>query len=348
MKALLKTRATTKFILLQPLIFFCAINAPVLCAPAPSAEMDSVKIYLIGQRYDAAAQTVKKILSENPGNIEALYLGSAIRQTAILDYESYAIDGERTITLAESTFSAVSRRLHGQKGKDSIDCLFYMGSILGGQGVVKGKTGNWPGAIKNAFASVNYFKQTLSLDSTYYAGYFGIGVYNYYLSKQLKWLPFFGDKRAEAIAQLQKATRAPFPYDYIARNSLCWIHIERNELDQADSLASSVLSKYPDNTLFIRIKIRIDLAKRRWPQAITGAGKLVSLSSGRTPVNWADIVSGYQAMVFGYEQMKKRGESLKAAGAVLSLPIPEEFRKIPFVKRHLKYVAEIRKKYSGL
>jgi tetratricopeptide (TPR) repeat protein len=322
-------------------------NAPVVCAQAPSAAMDSVKLFMIEQRYDEAEQIVKKILAENPGAIEALYLGSAIRQTATLDYESYTVDPERSLAFADGAFAALAGGLRAQSGKDSIDCLFYLGSILGSQGVVKAKNGNWPGAIKNAFASVKYFKQILALDSAYFAGYFGIGVFNYYLSKQLQWLPFFGDKRIEAIGQLQKAMNAPFPYDYIARNSLCWIYIERNEFSRADSIASSVLSKYPDNTLFIRIKIRIDLASRRWPQAVSGAEKLVSISLARAPVNWADVVSGYQAMVAGYDRMKKSAKALTAAEAVLSLPIPDEFRKIPFVKRHLKSIAETRKKYSG-
>ena len=60
-----------------------------------------------------------------------------------------------------------------------------------------------------------------------------------------------------------------------------------------------------------------------------------------------DIVSGYQALVCSYDRLNRFGESLNAANAALSLPIPDHYRKIPFVKKHLKFIERIRKKYTA-
>jgi tetratricopeptide (TPR) repeat protein len=333
-------------LLISSLILFNPLNQNVFCSSGTDA-IDSVKVFLVEQRYNSADQIVKKLLIENPGNTEALYLGCAIWQMEILDYESYNIETKRFLTYADSTLSRLARALPLQKGKDSIDCLFYMASILGGIGVVKAKNGNWPGAIKKAFASAKYFKHIVNKDTTYYPGYYGIGVFNYYLSKQLKWLPFFGDNRLEAIQQLRTATRAVFPYNYAACNSLCWIYIERGQFDQADSMASSVLTNYPDNTLFLRIKVRIDLSHRHWNSALSRACRLIELSSQRSPKNWSDLVTGYQALICSYDNLAKGEEALQATNSVLSLPIPDQVREISFVKKHLNYIEGIRKKYAG-
>jgi tetratricopeptide (TPR) repeat protein len=312
----------------------------------PQESLDSIKMYLIEQRYSCADQVARKILSDFPQNIEALYMRAAIHQTQILDYESYSSDAEQFIGLADSTFSTLAHVLPMQKGKDSLDCLFFMASVLGGKGVIKAKNGNWTGAIKYALTSAKYFKRIIAADSTYYAAYYGIGVFNYYLSQQLKWLPFFGDKRIEALQQLHKAIRAPFPFNYGARSSLCWIHLERNEPAMADTLTSSVLSTYPDNTLFIRVKMRIDLAQGEYDSALSLASRLVELSSKRDPINWPDMVSGFQVLVCCCEHMDKRKELFDAANKALSLPLPDNVRKITFVKKHLKYIVEMKKKYS--
>ncbi len=308
---------------------------------------DSVKFYLIEQRYSDADRSARMILTEQPHHIEALYLRIAICQTQILDYESYNSDADRYMGFADSTLSVLTDILPLQKGKDSLDCLFYTASVLGGMGVIKAKNGNWPGAVKCALASAKIFKQVVALDSAYFAAYYGVGVFNYYLSQQLKWMPFFGDKRVIALQQLHTATRAPFPFDFGARNSLCWIHIERNEFAQADTIASSVLSNYPDNTLFIRIKIRIDLARGEYDSVVALAQRLIDRSSKRDPVNWPDMISGYQALVCGYEHLGKSGESLEAVNRALSLPVPDHVRKIPFVKKHLKFIAGKKKKCAA-
>jgi hypothetical protein len=307
---------------------------------------DPARICFMGQRYAVADSMVQALSLQMPGNQEALYLRCAIRQTRILDYESYTIDGDEFLNLADSALSVLTKTLRYQKGKDSLEALFYIGSILGGKGIILAKKGKWPFAVRCALRSVGYFRQVVALDSTYYAAYYGIGVFNYYLSQNLKWLPFFGDRRAEAIRQIKRSTAAPCPYNFAACNSLCWILIERNELNAADSIVSGILADYPQNTLFLRIKIRVALGLSQWSGAVTAARSLIDLSLQRRPENWADVISGYQALACAYDHLRRDAACREVADKALSLNFPEAYRKIPFVKKHLKYLEEIQKKYG--
>jgi hypothetical protein len=104
--------------------------------------------------------------------------------------------------------------------------------------------------------------------------------------------------------------------------------------------------KYPDNTMFIRIKVRTALGDGRWKDAVNLAQRLIDLSHKRDPENWSDILSGYQAVLLGYDKLGMKKECLDISGKVLAMNIPEQFRKIQYVKKHLKYAAEIRKKMN--
>jgi hypothetical protein len=331
------------------LFFIGILPWAVYCAPripAQEAAINFARTCLMQQHYETADSIVRLQSKSYPEDLEALYMRCTIRQTRILDYESYAVDGKEYLDFADSVLQVLLENQKSQKGQDSVAALFFIGSVLGGKGIILAKNGKWPLAIRYALRSVGYFKQVLALDTTYYAAYYGIGVFNYYLSQNLKWVPFFGDKRIEALHQIKIATTAPIPYNFAADNSLGWIFIERGEFGTADSIVSHVLSQFPDNTLFLRIKVRADLGLGRYELSATHARRLIELSLRKQPKNWADIVSGYQALVCSYDNLHLENECFNATSTALRLEIPEAYRKISFVKRHFAYIAEMRKKHE--
>lgn len=326
-------------------VLFGSIQGSEIGVAKDAGPLDSAKIYLMNQDYRKAERIVNMAPDKQSEKREALYLRFVIKQTEMLDYESYSIYGEDFLKFADTVFRELSYRLPLEKGRDSLKCMFYIGGTLGGIGIIQAKIGNWPFGVRNAMASVGYFKQIVKIDPEFKAAYLGIGIFNYYLSENLKWLPFFGDKREAAIQQIQMATMAPFPFNFAACNSLCWILIARGQLKKADSVATQVLIKYPNNTTFLRIKVRTVLGNNRWEEVINLAQKLIDLSKKRSPENWSDMLSGYQALLMSYDKLGLKKECLGTSGRVLALNIPEQFKKILYVKKHLKYAAEIRKKY---
>jgi hypothetical protein len=308
--------------------------------------LDSAKYYLVHQQYAKSESFCKSLLLRQSNNAEATYLLLASDQTRILDYESYNIDAEPFVMMAGNALRALNKDLPVKRGQDSLECLFYIGNIQGGISVIQAKIGNWPSAVRYGASSLGAFKRVIKSNPDFFPAYLGLGIFNYYISQHLKWLPFFGDRRKEGLEQVWLSTKADFPYSYVAKNSLCWILLERNQYNVADSIASSVLEELPSNTIFIRLKARIALWKSEWPYAIAWAKKLVSLSEKRIPVNWSDLLSGYQILISSYENLGGKNECLALCRKALSRPVPEPYLQIPYVKKHLKYITEIQKKYS--
>jgi tetratricopeptide (TPR) repeat protein len=329
--------------LLLPLLFAVAFRT----AASPLSPVDSAKVLMVSQNYVKSESLLREVILSHPENLEALYLFLAVEQTKILDYESYSIESDTFITRAYSTLAFLNKKLPEKKGRDKLDCLFFIGSTLGGMSILQAKVGNWPSAVHSGLSSVSYFKKVIKTDPAYFPAYLGIGFFNYYLSENLKWLPFFGDKRKEGLEQIRLATKSDFPYSLVARNSLCWILVENNDYRAADSIASSVLKELPDNTIFVRLKARIALWKKEWPDAIFWSRKLIELSENRQPVNWSDLLSGYQILISSFDNCGRKRECFEMCRKILSRTVPEPYSRIPYVKKHLRSIADVRKKLKG-
>jgi tetratricopeptide (TPR) repeat protein len=308
--------------------------------------LDSAKHAIMEQNYPKAIMFVRTANAQQPNNPEVLHLKCSIMQSEILDYEAYDMYGPAYLRSADSTLDRLYVLLPYQRSNDSLKCMFYIGSTLGGICVVKAKNGSPALAFKNGLSSVALFKKVLGKDSGFIAADFGLGVFNYYLSQNLHWLPFYGDKTKESLAQIHRATNAPFPFNYAACNSLCWILVERKEFAEADSIATAVLSKYPENTMFIRIKVRTTLGLNQLDKAEIFARKLIELSMKRQPVNWSDAVSGYQALVVAYERAGRFQECRETIARMYALHIPAPSSRIDVIKRHMHYIADVQKKHG--
>jgi len=287
------------------------------------------------------------ILRNDPENIDAIYTLAAIEQTRILDYESYSIDGSNFITLADSLLEILTKMQTALRGNDSLRCLFYRANILGGIGLMQAKRGAWMDGAKNAMTSSGMYKQVKKIDPGHLGAELGLGVFDYYFGTSLKWVPFAGSGSVErGLESMERAVKAPFPFNHAAKSSYCWMLIDRKQYKKADSLAHTVLKEIPTNTIFLRIRALIALWTGCNDDAVFLGNKLMNLSGMRAPVNWSDLITSYYIVASAQESLGQKDEALKSAERGLSLPMPQEFKNMPNVKEHIKFLTEVKGKYS--
>jgi hypothetical protein len=321
------------------IVIGCCLSTTVIAQTSPTGLAETL---LVKQEYTAARAVVKERLTVDPGDNTSLYLLDAIQQTEILDYESYLVQNDQFMKLSDSIKAVLELRLPTLSGPDSLKCLLYIANVYGGKSVLLAKTGNWFAALKDAITSVTLLKEVERLDSTMYAAALGIGVFHYYLNKSFKWLPFVdANSEKEGIAEIEKATRAPYPYSCAAKNSLCWILIEKRALKRADSIAESVLMEMPDNTIFLRIRCLISLWNKQHEQTVALGEKLAGLSLKRDPVNWSDLVLAYYAVAQGNDGLGKKKEARRAIEFIRGKKIPSEYKTIPPVKKNLRKISAL-------
>ena len=326
-------------------VLFASASSAGLPDPTHDSRIDTANRLLISQEYVKSAQLLRAALRENPRNLKAAYLLLAVKQTEILDYESYVIHGYAFCALADSLLYTLRSELPHQRGRDSLECLFFIAYTLGGKGVIQAKLGDWWPAIRNAYKSIALLNALQATDSSLVATYLATGVYKYYLSQNLKWLPFFGDHTQEGIREIRIATQSPFPFDIAAKNALCWIYIENGRYREADSICTTVLAQYPENTVFMRISASTAMWTRKWTQAAGRAKPLLKLSEGRSPVNWSDLLTAYWILASAYRGLHLSVECRAIAQKGLDLKVPGAYRRISYVQENLRNLAEIRAVY---
>ena len=313
-----------------------------------TTRLDTALFLLVRQEYSQAKLIVNEHIRKDPSDMDALYLSFAIEQTRILDYESYVVESKQFQSFADSLQTLFKTKLPTLAGSDSVKCLFYCANVYGGIGLMHAKNGNWFDAVKNAVTSVTMLKQVRKIDPEFYAAYLGLGVFNYYLRNSFKWLPFVRENDDDGIKTVEIALKAEFPYDYAAKNSLCWMLIEQDQYKKADSLALSVLREVPDNTIFLRIRMMIALWTQQYETALNIAEPFVKLTLEREPRNWSDLVAGYAVLTSGYKEVGNIKALKDALQFILSQPIPLGYTAIPHVKKYLKQMHDMKQKYHNV
>jgi hypothetical protein len=307
---------------------------------------DSAVCMLIHQQYGAAQNLLSTTLRNNPSDLRSLYLSFAIEQTRILDYESYLTEHKQFQSFADSLKPVFEKRIASLRGRDSTECLFYIANIYGGTSLMQLKTGNWFDGAKNAFTLVSMLKQVKKRAPDFYAADLGLGAFNYYLSTGFKWLPFVESNEREGLDAMELALKADPPYNYGAKNSLCWILIERKEFKRADSIVQSVLNEYPENTIFLRIKALIALWTGNYAGARQMGNRLIQLSEKRLPVNWSDLVAGYMVIVRSAAEQGDDKAAGKSAREILNRGVPKAYLDVPHVKKNIKLIKDTDRKYK--
>lgn len=333
------------------LLFTLLFRLSVAAVAEPVPLVRSTTLYdsaiglLLHQEYQAAGRVLHNHIRLHPTDNRARYLAFAVEQTRILDYESYALEHDSFQCMADSLKSYYEGCIGSLRGVDSTRCLFYLANVCGGIGVMQAKTGNWFDAVKNAITSASMLKQVKRRDPFFLAADLGLGIFDYYLSTSFKWLPFSENRIIEGIGSIERALSAALPYNYAAKNTLCWIHIERKEFKQADSLAQSVLNEIPDNTIFLRIKALVALWTGHYKTAFTCGSRFAKITEARQPPNWSDLVTANMIVVLSLNELDRTVEALAAADNMMKNNIPQTYRKMSHVKKNIKSINDFRRKY---
>jgi tetratricopeptide (TPR) repeat protein len=307
--------------------------------------LDSALYCLGAQDYARAEKLISRILIECPSNIDALYFRVAVEQSRILDYESYTIDQKSFAVLTDSVEDQLERQLCILRGKDSLRCLFYLGNISGGESLIMAKCGYWFGAVKQAMLSINSLDRVVKCDSLMYEAYLGIGIFKYYLSVNFRWMPLIGNQIQEGIENIRMATQARFPYDLAAKNSYCWVVMDKGHYSTADSIAASVLAKMPDNTIFLRIRAYALYCMGRYREALMISRRLVDASKERKPVNWSDMMTGFRSVIACLDALGDRQQVLALSHEALLVSIPPPYDKLPYVTESRIAICQLQKKH---
>lgn len=271
--------------LLISLSFFPKVVFPQKYLDYQDEEVKTV--FLVGidacfrENYPLAEEKFKQIVSQTPQDPAGYFFFAMLYQAQMIDYESDFREEEFNESIKIVKKHAKERiknnKAAGSIGKDAWAYLF-LGNAYAAKAIHDARNGNWWSGLNNGMKAKSALKEAIKLDPELYDAYVALGSYHYWASvvtKALQWLPFFGDKREEGIAEMQLAQkRAIFSQD-AASNGLIWMYVNEKKFDQAISLAKEMQNKYPEGKSFLWGLATAYYEKFDWKNALLSYQEIV-------------------------------------------------------------------------
>jgi len=302
----------------------------------------SVLELVMRQRYGDAYRVCDSVLAVVPDDVTFRYMKLAVLQSQMSDYESYALDGDACVAMAESVLVRVEKRLTLDPPPDEKSMLMYVkATVLGTAGMTKTKNGSILAGIRYARASYSLYRNLLEHATLFPDVLYGIGLFDYYLGDNLRWIPGLGLQARRGIGYLYEAADSDSPFRYAAKISLLWILLEQKKFTEADSIATGVLANYPEHSVFLQIQLQAVFGVGNYQRAIVLGKELAERSLKRQPVNWCDVLSGYYFMAASWLRLDDKQKAHTIAEKALSYQIPADTLRIDWVRKHRERLVAI-------
>ena len=225
------------------------LNSLIYSQRYPNSEvnklLDAGIEYVINQNYDLAKLKFSLLDKEFPElPFGKIYL-AVVDITKTYDYGE-EINSERLTKQLDDALELSEKLI--ENNPDNIWNYYFAALSTGYKSYFKALNGEWLSAISNGVSSVNYFRDCLEMDSSFYESYAALGTYKFWKSRKLEfsgWLPFLGDDSEIGIRYLERALDKITYNRNLTAVLLIWIYIENENFSRAIQIAENELTMNP-------------------------------------------------------------------------------------------------------
>jgi tetratricopeptide (TPR) repeat protein len=229
------------------------------------------------RKYDSALQLFKNVEKEYPMSALGYFGEMAVYEVQMLEREDFHLENE-LLDAAKRGEEVVDKVMQLYHPSD-FD-LFYAGGFIGLEGFFKARHGWWWGAYTRGNISRQIFNTILKRNPDFVDAWFGLGMYMYWRSvftNEIKFLPFFSDKRAEGIAIVERVAKEGRLAAEMAHVNLGIIYFEEKRYADAITIFEDYLKRFPQNVLLHQFLGRVLLADKKYDRAIEQFKKVLAI-----------------------------------------------------------------------
>lgn len=199
---------------------------------------------LYADKFREAIDYFKKLDEIDPDSSEGIFMRAFAIESYMDRYRSQ--DPELELELNSALQKAIEKAEKAVSKEPTARNYMFWGAAYGVRGVRQGKLGNWWNTFVDSINSIKYMKMAVAIDPELYDCYYGIGLYNYWVSEKLgKYLPFF-DRREIGIEQLKSTEKGIFAR-IPGKLALFRIYITEKRYHDVFKPAEEMFREYPDS-----------------------------------------------------------------------------------------------------
>jgi tetratricopeptide (TPR) repeat protein len=201
------------------------------------------------RKYDEAMIYFKKMAEEDSHSPLGSFGQMAVWQARMFENYDFRFDKEYT-EVSEMNKKVVEEVLD-QKDPSAWD-LFLAGASSGLHGFYLMRKGSVFKALGEAGTAKKALNHALEKDPSFADVYLGLGMFDFWRSvftNRFRFLPFFSDKRAQGLAEMEKSIQEGRVVGPLAEASLAYCYYENRDYQKAIPLLEHALKNYPENVL---------------------------------------------------------------------------------------------------
>lgn len=302
--------------------------------------IEKVTTFLLNQEYQEARQFIS---NNTMTKIDSLFAVILIENAELVDYESYAVKGEKFLALCNIARKELQKTT---EYKRPVLHHYYFATIEGAAAVTRGKRNDFAGALTASNVSKKYFKMILSTDSSFAPAKYGIALREFYSSSVTTKVGVGKKSLAASIATMKEVTSHKTVAAHSLQPSLFWVYMDLQEYQKSELLAQRFLEIYPNNTIMMRGLAKVQMVQKKYTESENTARKLMEISEKRSPRNWSDYFSGGVAVVTAAINTNRIPEGSAEIDRLLSISLDANTQKLEWVKKHQKKLRDIKLEIS--
>ncbi len=242
------------------------------------------------EHFDSARVVFGALVKHDPNDFAARLYLAGVDHAEMLDREEYdrkdkfKSDAEHAIELAEDAL---------KRGHDSAWAYLTIGNAHAYIASLEAKDGSWWTAMRRGLKAKGAYLDALKVDPNMYDAYLGLGTYHYWKSAKtefINWLPLVGDRKDDGVEELHLAVDSSLFSSDLALNSLVWIHLDREQPDQALVCAQRLSVKYPSSRLVRWGLAFSNYSAGRFHEALDHFGAIIASLEADSTQNYFNLI----------------------------------------------------------
>ena len=194
------------------------------------------------EEYDRSLQIADSQIFSHPDQPAGYLLKATILNSRAVDFEDN-LDDEACEEACNKVVELTDYYIEG--GDNSPIWKYYAAMAWSYRMYRHSRNGNWIKALNYGINAGKSFEQAVSLDSTLWDAYLGLGTYYYYRSSRaglLRNIGLVSDRRKQGIEMVRIASVRGSLSKLPARSSLAWIELEMSNYDSAIEITETLLT----------------------------------------------------------------------------------------------------------
>lgn len=271
------------------------------------------------QRYEEAFLILDSLINIYPANPYGYMLRATTLSARTIDFED---DQDLDDILAACQNVEKLAPVFFNNPDSSAQCQLYLGMATLYRSLVLLRQDQLLAMVRKLLQASENLKLAYKLDPTLWDVHYGLGMYQYQMSKHagiLRSIGLIADTREEGIEHIKIALEKGILTVNAARNSLAWIEMERENYDESIRISRENLTVFPGIRAFLWCLGKSLIYAEQWEESIPVFEQLLASVRSEEKNNFYNEIECLHKLTTANFELERWQDVVKYSDQVMSL-----------------------------